>query len=461
MTDIHELNLVALRELLHSGELSAADVAEHYRARALSFNQELDAFSYIFEGPLPVANLAPGTGTSKALLAGVPTADKDLDSRIGTLTGYGSRTVSEQPSMKDDPITLAANAAGLVSIGKTAVPEFGLTGNSVNAVGSIAKNPWNTALGPGGSSSGAAVAVAAGLVPAALASDAGGSVRIPAASTGTVGFKPSRQLLPFNGLRELNRNTVHGPVARTVSDAALFLDALLLPESELSTAPLYQASVRPKPGKIAVSTWSPWSEVMDIGLDPEVSQNLSDTVAQLQAAGFEVEELPTPQFEGYGYAFLMLWQYTASQIVIDPEREELLLPFTQWLRTQGRSHPAKEREAAHKILHRFEKVVQDASAPYDAVLTPGLALLPQTLEWHDEAEPERNFEKQCQYAPYSSPISMAGLPAITLRSGWSSEGLPLTVQLVGKFRAEAELVSLAAAAEAVLDIPFSLPERYR
>ncbi len=238
MPRLHDLSLVAQIDGLRSGDLSPTDLTSHYLDR-IDRHRGLGAFVEV----TPDAALRRAADLSRpaeGALWGVPLADKDLVARAGVPTRYGSRSRADHVPTASDPLAAALDAAGAINVGKTSTSEFGLTGFTEPLIHDPARDPWRPTAGAGGSSGGAAVAVAAGLLPAAVGSDGGGSIRIPSATVGVVGLKPSRGRLPIgSGFDSPDGLSVTGPIARSAEDAGLLLDALvgLGPFSYATAAP--------------------------------------------------------------------------------------------------------------------------------------------------------------------------------------------------------------------------------
>jgi amidase len=491
VTQLHDRTAVDLRDLLRSGALEPADLAEHYLHRIAAKDAGLGAFATVTptEARERAATLRrdghPGPDTP---LWGLPSADKDLTDRAGVPTGFGSRAFAGPhryvPEVSSD-ITEVLDAAGMVSLGKTAAPELGFPSYTETLVGPPARNPWDPARGAGGSSGGAAVAVAAGMLPVAPGSDGGGSVRIPAAACGLVGLKPTRGLLPAGGgVESLGGLVVHGPLARTTADAALLLEGMLPrradgsadhprtlrtaagPRGSYLAAAQQGADPRGRRAfRIGLSTFSAWEGAYDVVLGPEARTALDAGAAALDGLGHAVVEAgawdPDP---AYAPAFRTLWMAGASAVPVDdPERLALLEPLTRWLVEQGRAVPARQLVEAVGALAAFERTMVARVEQYDAVLLPALAMTPRPLGWYDAADPERNFAQQCEYTPYTSMINVCGLPAITVPTSWTDPddaapaGLPMGVQLVGRPGGEHVLLALAAQLEERLRWPDRRP----
>src|ERR1700712_4424138 len=229
MAELHELTALALWQELQSGRVSPRELTEHYLDRIELLNPQLGAFVTVTrEAALERADRVRDEVPHTAPLWGLPSGDKDLWQRAGVRTGFGSRLFAEFVPDTSDEIVQTMDAAGTISLGKTNAPEFGLPAYTESLAEPPARNPWNPELGAGGSSGGAAVAVASGMLPFAPGSDGGGSIRIPAAACGLGGLKPSRGLVPAgSGIASLAGLVVDGPLARTTADAALLLDGMI------------------------------------------------------------------------------------------------------------------------------------------------------------------------------------------------------------------------------------------
>lgn len=432
---------MSLRSALAAGEVSPRQAVEHFLERIARLDAGLGAFVEVTaDVALERADrlereTPPGAGRLRMPLWGLPTADKDLVARAGVPTRYGSLARAAHVPAVSDPLALALDAAGALSLGKTNTPEFGLTGYTESAVAPPARDPWDPRNGAGGSSGGAAVAVAAGLLPLAVGSDGGGSIRIPAATVGVVGLKPSRGRVAVDAATGL---VVTGPLARTVADAAVLFDALAGP---VASAP------RPGRARVGVTTVSPWDDDEDIRLDPDAATAVAWAADALDADGHAVTPAPWRP-RGYAALFRVLWRASAARLELSADELRRVEPITAWLVREGRDLPDAELAGARAAASVFERDTIEAFAPYDAVLTPALALPPRPVGWFDAADPERNFAQQVQYAPYSSFVNVAGLPAIVVPVTRDAAGHPVSAQLVGRPGGEATLLRLAAELEA-------------
>ncbi|UOE46033.1 amidase [Agromyces larvae] len=448
---------------LQRGRLSPTEVAEWFLERIDRLGDDVGAFAEITpERALERARHVEREVPKAAPLWGMPLADKDLHSRAGVPTRFGSRAFADHVPDESDDLVLDLDRAGAVSLGKTATPEFGLPSYTEPVGAPPARSPWDARLGAGGSSGGAAAAVAAGLLPFATGSDGGGSVRIPAASCGLVGVKPSRGRVPSgSGLGGLAGLSVVGPLARTVADAALLLDGVMAPAGY----PVQHRFAVRAPGsdgpylgdalcgegrfQIGVLTDSPWDDAYDIEIAPESRDALAHAVTLLDRLGHGVDELVRAPEPGYPAAFRTIWQASAATIPLEGEALGLVEPLTAWLVDRGRALGARDLADALAWLAGFERRTIGRFAAYDAVLTPALALTPRPVGWYDAADGERNFAQQVQFTPFTSFVNVAGLPAISLPVHTTATGFPMSVQLIGRPGGEATLFALAAQLERV------------
>ncbi|MEV7974194.1 amidase [Cellulomonas sp. NPDC089187] len=472
MAALHEHTAVHLVAELRAGDLDPTELTEHFLARIDALNDRVGAMATVT--PDLARERAASLGAPEGVLWGLPTADKDLSNRAGVPTGYGSRAFTGFVPETSDDIVRVLDASGIVSLGKTAAPELGFPSYTETLVGPPARNPWDLTRGAGGSSGGAAAAVASGMLPVAPGSDGGGSIRIPAAACGLVGLKTTRGLLPAGGgVESLGGLVTHGPIARTTADAALLLEGMLprdpggaVPHprtlrTAAGPAGSYLAATQHPEGprlRIGVSTFSAWEGAYDIRLGDEARAALDLAADTLTDLGHQVVDVghwePDP---AYAPAFRTLWMAGASAVPLDdPAALDLLEPLTRWLIGVGRQVPARQVVEAVTALAGFERTMVERVSAYDAVLLPGMAMTPRPIGWYDAEDPERNFAQQCEYTPYTSMINVAGLPALAAPVYWTSPtadapgGLPMGVQLVGQPGGERTLLRLSAELEDVL-----------
>lgn len=454
MTELHDLTAIEQLAGLRAGTFSPSDLVAHYLARIARCDPQVGAFVEVTDEAARARAAALTDAEPAGALWGLPFADKDLVARAGVPTRFGSRLHRDHVPTETADQAAVLDEAGGISLGKTSTPEFGLTGYTETQIGPPTRDPWNPANGAGGSSGGAAAAVAAGLLPLAPGSDGGGSTRIPAATVGVVGIKPSRGRVPFaSGLDSPGGLPVAGPIARSVADAALLLDVQCAgrPHRFATRAPasgpfLSAATTPSPPARIGVTTVSPWDDADDIRLDADAARAVDIAATLLSDAGHGVDGFRWRP-RGYAEMFTTLWRTSAARMALTDAELELVEPITAWLVREGRPLTGSEVLQALAAASVFEQETIAAFDPFDAVLTPALALPPQRVGWFDRDDPVRGFSQQVRYAPYSSFVNVAGLPAIVVPVTTDASGHPVSVQLIGRPGGETMIVSLAAALE--------------
>jgi amidase len=346
----------------------------------------------------------------------------------------------------------ALRRAGLISLGKTTTPEFGLTAHSATDFGEETRTPWNLDYSAGGSSGGAGAAVAAGLVPIAQGSDGGGSIRIPASLCGLVGLKPSWGRVSEGPMPpDATRLSVRGVLTRTVRDSAAGLDALvaykpggLVPIAGPDGSFLAQADR--EPGRLRIGRFTAAPSGVDV--DPECVRAVDVATALLTAAGHVVEEIKPPAGPELSQTFLRVWALLAAAAPVPAAREELLRPVTRMLRERGVGISGVEAVGLLAALQGAARPILDRTVQYDAVLCPTLALPPRPAGWFTETgDPVEEFERTMRFVAFTPVQNVTGQPAVSLPVHWTPEGLPIGVMLVGRPADEATLISLAAQLE--------------
>jgi amidase len=462
-TQPHELTALDQAAALRNGELGPVELVEHALSRIAALDERLGAFATVTadaaraQADTVAARLRAGGDTLPRLL-GVPTAVKDLALTAGVPTGFGSRAYAGFVPDVDDDAARLMREAGLVCLGKTATPEFGLPPYTEPAGRPPAVTPWDPSRLAGGSSGGAAAAVAGGLVAVAHGTDGGGSIRIPAAACGLVGLKTSRGLVsrgPVGG--DPLGMSVSGPIARTVTDAAALLDVLAVPVPGEPFAPAARAADhldlarRATPGRLRVGRYAeppvPGAEV-----DPACLRAYERASAVLADLGHEVLDVESGITPDFLPAFEVLWAVLAHATPVPAGTEHLLEPLTVWMRARGAAVSAPDYLAATQAaIGLARRVVRAQAAAVDVVLTPMLAQLPRPVGWFRADGPEADFERQKLFTPFTAAYNVTGQPALSLPVGWGRPAdapdgpeLPVSVQLVGLPGADGLLVALGA-----------------
>ena len=456
VSELHDLTALEQGRAVRRREVSPLELVDHYLARA----DEVGAF--VTRTPELARDRAAGLMTELSAdepaadepLWGVPTAIKDLNMTAGVRTTFGSPVFADFVPEVSDAVTLAIESAGMVSLGKTSTPEFGSPCYTEPEGLPPAVTPWDRTRMAGGSSGGAAAAVAAGLVPLAQGSDGGGSIRIPASCCGLVGLKPSRGRIsghPMYG-DPVGLGT-SGPIARNVRDAAAMLDVLAgrrVGDPAWAPAPSssFLSACDRDPGRLRIARFST-PLVADTAIDPECLRAYEDASALLVALGHDVEDVPPPLAPDAVPVFETCWAVLTALSVVPPEAEPLLRPLTRWLSERGRAVSGPEFGLAIGELRRVAAGALTALAPYDAVLTPTLAVPPLPVgAIRDDDDPSADFEAQKAFTPWTSAWNVTGMPAVSLPLHWTPDGLPVGVMLAARPAEEELLISLSAQVEA-------------
>lgn len=429
-----ELTTASLERIAECSELGAflsvdADIA---LAQADAADQQIAAA----DGP----DLLP-------LLIGMPTAHKDLVNAEGFTTTHGSLAVPHIVAEEDDPVVAATRAAGAVTVGKTQVPEFGIAGYSQNLVGAPSRNPLDPTRTSGGSSGGSAAAVASRMVPAVIASDAGGSIRIPAAACGLYGLKPGRNVTPADAWRgetdEFGIPTMgsYGPIAHDAADTALFYDALMgWQDRRAQTAVAQAESVTGR--TIGVSLETPFTGWIDGFVSDDARQAVARAAERLESLGHTVVESDI-RYTKYDDRFHKVWAAALGAMQFLPGYEEKLGSLAGMFRRKALSTPPEElMQAVHDVI-AFGQNAQQQWAQYDYVLTPTMAIAPPRNEDFWAGSPEDDFKLQCEWVPHTSMVNVVGVPALSAPTFTNADGLSFGAHLIGKAGDEIELLQLA------------------
>lgn len=455
-----ELDAVAMAELVSRGEVTADELLEAAIARAEAADPVLNAITHRFDD---LARDAVRAGLPEGPLRGVPFLLKDLHLQMAGTPTTGSCAFLAGP-VADHDSTLVARyrEAGLVIFGKTNTPELGLTVSTEPAMYGPTCNPWNPAHSAGGSSGGAAAAVAAGIVPAANASDGGGSIRIPSSCCGVFGLKPTRARTPAGpdrgeGWSGMSCNHV---ISRTVRDSAALLDATAghergapycsAPQQERFAAALDRP---PRPLRIAFSTRAP----NGAAVDPECVRAVEDAMALCRELGHEVEEAAPPfDVQALGQAMVTIIGASTRALLQAAARqrgrdlaEQDLEPVTWRMIENAAALEAARYVDAVNAIHGAGRVAAAFHERYPVYVSPTLARPPVPLGilTLQGADMERYVETLLSYSPFTAYQNMAGEPSMSVPLHWTGDGLPVGVMFSAAFGDEATLLALAAQLE--------------
>jgi amidase len=446
MTTTADLDLafagpVAQAQLIRDGELKPRELVELYLGRIEEINPRLNAYRVVLGEQALAAADAVDT-TNGGPLAGIPIAIKDDMALAGQRTTYGSK--SPAPVQAADCAAVAAlRGAGAIPLGVTNVPELMAWPWTATEANGVTRNPWNLDRTPGGSSGGSASAVAAGLASAGTATDGGGSIRIPAACCGLVGMKPTRALVSTAPLAEMHLGlTVIGAVARTVADSALLLDAF-------TGSSTYLAAAQREPEgtlKVAISRKLPPGFMARISKDQRLA--FERTGRLLEELGHEVSE-GNPRYGAFSLDFTPTFFRGTADLFNQLEDPTLTSKQTQKLAAIAKRLVSDKRRDA--ILARRPKTTERIMKlwdEFDVVLMPVLASTAIAADQPTTRHPLLALDRAARFMPWNPVANMTGQPAIAIPAGIGSDGMPLSVQLVGKHGSEELLYSLAGQIQA-------------
>jgi len=449
---------LGLAELVKKKKVKAAELVEAAIERIERHNPQLNAV--VFKGYEDAR--AKATTKLSGAFAGVPMLLKDiLGEKKGWPTRVGSRFVPAAPSAFDATLVSRFEAAGLIPLGKTNAPEFGMVPFTEPKLYGPARNPWNLDHSTGGSSGGSAAAVAAGIVPLAHANDGGGSIRIPASCCGLVGLKPTRGRNPLGPVRgeALSGFVAEHVVSRSVRDTAAALDATAGPEiGDPYAAPpqpsSYLAAIKRQPRKLRIAFTT--KRFDSEACDPECEAATQAAATLCEKLGHHVEE-GMPQLSGDEIGDAGLIAASSLTMIIDliskatgktPTREEFE-GYTWNLYQLGKTFSAAQYHLCRANLQRLSRQVAAWQQPYDAWITPVLATPPLKIGAvnYDEIDLTKGWAQIVRYIMLTRLQNITGQPAISLPIVWSKSGLPIGVQFVGRFGEEHLLLQLAAQIE--------------
>ena len=436
---------LGLAAQVRAGDLSAAELLNDTIRRAEAANPELNFLvTDCFER-------ARATTPADGPFTGVPMLVKDLNETAGVRTTFSSRAFANYVPASDAAVVRRMKDAGFVIIGKSNTPEFGITAVTESDLNGACRNPWNLSRTPGGSSGGAASAVAAGVLPLAHGSDGGGSIRIPAACCGLFGLKPSRGRVspaPFvSGSLELSQS---GPISATVRDAAAFLDVLAGYEpGDAHWAPPperpFLDEVGADPGRLRIAFTA--EPAVPHPVDPALVGVARAAADALAALGHEVVEATPPWVdEGALSAFAKLWQLTPALYPVDDLSQ--LMPINRSLAEAARETSSVVFAHAVGALQRAARRIVAFWDDVDIVLTPALAMAPPKIGWvFEPSDPWEQFARGGQFTPFTPIVNVTGQPAAAVPFA-VVDGLPAGVQMIGPPAGEALLIRLASQLEA-------------
>ena len=455
-TDLCYLSARQLRDLYQKGEVSPVEVTEAILRRMDELNPTLNAFitttpELALKGAR-IAEQAYQTGESPPPLAGIPTSIKDLVSMTGVRTTRGSLLYKDWVPDYDAPIIERLHEAGAVMLGKTNLPELGWKGDSTNRIIGSTHNPWKLGRTAGGSSGGGTAAVAAGLGPLAQGSDGAGSIRIPSSFCGIYGLKPSWGLIPQYPTSAVELFSHLGPMTRTVADSALMLNIMAGadPRDRLSfpTETDYLASLEGGIAGLRVA-WSP-----DLGyalIDPEVRDIVAKAALRFEELGCHVEEAHPDLEDPWESIVHIIWASAFAGLHLhdlDAVRDQIDPGLVRVIE-QGLQFSGAEVAIAYARRNDYYHAWRQFMERYDLLLTPTLPVTAFTAGDDYPGQINGQPTTYLSWTAFTYPFNITGQPAATVPCGFASDGLPVGLQIVGRWRDDVTVLRASAAFEAL------------
>jgi amidase len=454
VTDLVELRAVDQAAMLRRREISAVELLDAHLARVAKVNPTLNAIvTLVPELAHEMAEEADrrlAEGGVPPLLTGLPVVHKDTHETAGIRTTFGSPVYANFVPTRNALIVQRARDAGAVTLGKTNTPQHGAGSQTFNEVFGVTRNPWNPDYTPGGSSGGAAVAVATGMSALADGSDFGASLRNPASFTNTVGFRPSPGRIPSWPSKDVwASHSVHGPIARTVEDVALFMAAAAGPDPRIPISIDEPGSVFATP---LAADWSgvplAWSH--DLGglpIDPEVTASLAPARRTLSDIGFSVVDAE-PDLRGAQEAFdvlrgLVYAREFAEALRRDPAAyKQAIHDNTEYGLSLTTEQVGRAIETRTRVYNRAVRFLDEHR--FLALPTVAVPPFPVSVEYPTEiaGTPMRDYTS---WFATCSVIALTGLPSISVPAGFTSDEFPIGLQIVGRPKADVDVLRAAYA----------------
>ena len=461
MTDPAWLSATEAAALIRRKKLSPVEYVDAVLDRVARLQPTLNCFAAVADDAARrgarAAEDAVMRGDALGALHGVPVNIKDLFDTAGLVTAHGSAVFAGKVPERDNVCVERVKAAGAIVIGKSTTPEFGHKGLTDSPVFGITRNPWNRERTSGGSSGGAAAAVASGQGPLGLGTDGAGSIRIPAAACGVVGHKPTLGLVPFEQTSDSFANYAYsGPLTRTVADAAV-LNAAIAGPTELDPWTMRQAPLALAPTLVGERL-----DGLRVGylrrmanpeVEPEVVAATERMLALLAGQGAIVEECrdAVDWIEPAGRVMYM-GGMAASYGPLEAEWGDRMDPVLRDFIAEGRTYTLVQYRHAQFARTRLFRGVQALFRRYDVLVSPTLprgALAADFKPGRDQVIVDGHpvATTRLGWSSYVYPFNLTGHPALSVPSGWTSDGLPTGVQLVGRWWADLDLFRVGAILE--------------
>jgi aspartyl-tRNA(Asn)/glutamyl-tRNA(Gln) amidotransferase subunit A len=467
MSEPHLMTAAELSAAYASKALSPVEVTEALLGRIEALDAQINSFCLI-DAPTTLAQAEASearwmAGEALSPLDGVPVGVKDLLLTEGWATRRGSLTVDPNgPWTEDAPTVARLKEAGAVMLGKTTTPEFGWKGSTDSPLTGITRNPWNKAKTPGGSSGGSSAALAARFCPLALGTDGGGSIRIPACFTATYGLKPSFGRVPAYPLSPFGTVAHVGPMTRTVRDSALMMNAIVRPDArDWFNVPGMEADHAARLGESMKGKRIAYSPRLGYAqkVMPEVEALVAAAVRRFEAMGAHVEQVD-PSTEDPSEIFQKLWWAGAGFLLGDlpDEKKAQLDPGLRKMAEEGKAIPLKTYLSANAARGAYGSRIRQFMQRYDFILTPAVAT--PAFDVGRLSPLDDDGRAWLQWTPFSFPFNLTQQPAASINCGFTADGLPVGLQIVGRMFDDAGVLAASAAYEAADPHHGKVPEGF-
>ncbi len=455
--DLAFMPAVEVAQNVREKKISSLEATENFFQRIDRLDSQLNSYITLCQdqalADARAADDAVQRGSNLGPLHGVPISIKDLELTRGVTTTMGSALFSDRVPDMDSIVVERVKASGAIILGKTNTPEFGQSGTTENKVGEPCRNPWNTERTPGGSSGGAAAALAAGLCTLSMGTDGGGSIRIPASFTGVYGIKPTQGRVPRYGgygRPSANHFSQSGPITRTVADSALLLQVVAGYDTRdvnslRQAAPDFSANLGAGVKGMRLA-WS--SDYGFAAVDPEVVEITERSAKQFSGLGANIEDaglkLEDP-FDAFWDVFATA-AYTSYGHLLDEHRDDFSDYGLKSL-LHGQSRTGADMSRAIYEIDRLGRRMEEFFDDFDLLLTPTMAVPAFPIEQRPSVIGGRKVEPFWGFLPFTYLINITGQTAASIPCGYSEDGMPIGLHIIGPRGSEAKVLQASAAFE--------------
>ncbi len=451
------MSAVEMAQAIRQKKVSSLEATENFFQRIDRLDSQLHSYLTLCRDQAltdaRAADEAVQRGSELGPLHGVPISIKDLEMTKGVTTTMGSAVFQDRVPDMDSIVVERVKASGAIILGKTNTPEFGQSGTTENKLGEPCRNPWNTERTPGGSSGGAAAALAAGLCTVSMGSDGGGSIRIPASFSGVFGIKPTQGRVPRYGgygRPSANHFSQSGPLTRTVADSALLLQVVAGPDSRDATsmrspAPDFSAGLGTGVKGMRLA-WS--SDFGYAAVDPGVvaitsraAMLFAEMGASVDDAGLQMDD----PFQSFWDVFATA-AYTSYGHLLEERRNDFADYGLKALE-HGQEVTGADLSRAINEVDKIGRRLEDFFDDFDLLLSPTMAVPAFPIEQRPSVIGGREVEPFWGFLPFTYPINMSGQTAASVPCGYSEDGMPIGLHIIGPRGSEAKVLQASAAFE--------------